>query len=244
LLLKLTTARVARICIEEWATVKRLAIILSALAICYAPAAAQFVPSVPGVTVYATATATTTDVLVDLTVSDKLFAKPNSAQAFAQAGKSLAAITAAAGPSATVRDDGAKGASLPAMTATTGLAENATVAVAPADLQGVVARLTAAHLTIGGMSVVARDPDALSAQALANATKIARAKATAIASADGRTLGRLVQVGPSFGTVFKDMTTSILSASPMAALMAQMQGGIAQTASVTEGGSFTFEFAP
>jgi uncharacterized protein YggE len=226
---------------------KRLAIILTALAICYAPAAAQFVPSIPGVTVYATATATTTDILVDLTVSDKLFAKPNSAQVFAQAAKSLAAITAAAGPTATVRDGGAKGASMPgvpAMTTGTGITENATVAVAPRDLQAVVARLTAAHLTIAGMSVVARDPDALSAQALADATKIARAKASAIAAADGRTLGRLVQVGPSFGTVFKDMTTSILSASPMAAMMAQMQSGIAQTASVTEGGSFTFEFAP
>lgn len=223
---------------------KRLAVILTSLAICYAPAAAQFVPSTPGVTVYATATATTTDVLVDLTVSDKLFAKPNSAQVFVQAAKSLAAITAAAGPAATVRDGGAKGASMPGMTTGTGLTENATVAVAPTDLQTVVARLTAAHLTIAGMSVVARDPDALSAQALADATKIARAKASAIAAADGRTLGRLVQVGPSFGTVFKDMTTSILSASPMAAMMAQMQSGIAQTASVTEGGSFTFEFAP
>ena len=102
---------------------KRLAIILTALAICYAPAAAQFVPSIPGVTVYATATATTTDILVDLTVSDKLFAKPNSAQVFAQAAKSLAAITAAAGPTATVRDGGAKGASMPGVPAMT-LKEN------------------------------------------------------------------------------------------------------------------------
>ena len=58
---------------------KRLAIVLTALAVCCAPAAAQFVPSVPGVTVYATATATTTDVLVNLNVSDKLLAAANTA---------------------------------------------------------------------------------------------------------------------------------------------------------------------
>jgi uncharacterized protein YggE len=231
---------------------KRLAIILTAFAVCCAPAMAQFAPAVAGITVTANATVTSSDVLVNLNVSDKLLGKADSAASFEQAAKSFAAISAAAGSSATVKDNGSKS---PAMTMGMpmtmnmgnmggGVTESATVAVAPGDLQSVSARLTAAHFTIVSIAVVPRDPDALSAQALAAATKIARAKASAIAAADGRALGRLVNVTPSYTSIFKDMMSSMFSAGPLAAIMSQMQAGTAPVVSVSDGGSFTFEIAP
>ncbi|HVS46701.1 MAG TPA: SIMPL domain-containing protein [Verrucomicrobiae bacterium] len=217
---------------------KRLGIVLTALLLCCAPAVAQVLTIAPaGVTVYASATATTSDVLIEFTVNDKLLAK-SGAQSYLQAARSLSAITKAAGPNATVRDNGSK-----ATMDGTAPTESATVSVAPADLQSVAGRLAAARFTIDALAVVPRDADALDAKALADATHAARSKAETIAVADGRHLGRLLNVAPSFGAMFKDMASSIIPAGPMAQMFAQLQGS-AQTASTTEGGSFTFELLP
>ena len=228
---------------------KRLALIILSLAVCSAPAVAQMAPALPGVTVYVTGTATTTDVLVNLSVNATLTAKPNTAAVFAEGAKALGKITAAAGPTATVHDNGARSPGgmpgMPGMTMSMGnITENATVAVAPADLAATTVRLTAAHLTVDSMSVVARDPDALDAQALAAALKAARVKAGAIAAADGRTIGKLTSVGPSYTSLFKDAMSSFIPTSgPLASIFSSLQGQ-SLTATATDGGSFTFELAP
>ena len=219
---------------------KRLALFIAACALCCAPAFSQTVPALPaaGITVSASATVTTTDILIDLGVTDKVLATPNSAQVYLQAAKSIAGITSAAGAAATVTDDGVHSTTL-------GISESATVAVAPADLKAVAARLAGAHYTVETMTVVPRDPQALENQALTLATKAARAKAAVIASADGRTVGRMVSASPSYASIFKDMYAGMPQLGALSAMFGQRNSlGVKQTASVTADGSFTFELAP
>ncbi|HEY5257784.1 MAG TPA: SIMPL domain-containing protein [Candidatus Baltobacteraceae bacterium] len=226
---------------------KRIAIILLSLAMTAAPAVAQIaLPTIPaGITVNASGTATTADVLVVLTVDSKLLAKGSSAAAYAQAARAYAGIAAAAGSSANVADLGMKSGAQAMMPPNFGQpTETATVSVAPGDLQAVAARLTAAHFTVDQVMVRARDPDALDAQALAAATRAARARAETIAAADGRHVGRLVNVSPSLASLFKDAAANIVPAvGPLAQMFAQMQSQ-GQSVTVSESGTYTFELLP
>jgi len=139
-------------------------------------------PNYPtGVTVYATATATTTDV-------NGTFTANKTAKTPAQAATVLAAAKTAAGATATVEDIGLSTQMMG------GSVEGVRVTSTPADARAIRAKLETAGFTAEAVTNVAKDPIALHAEALAKATKVARAQAEAAASADGRHAGRLLNI--------------------------------------------------
>jgi len=187
-------------------------------------------PSYPtGVTVYATATATTTDV-------NGTFTANKTAKTAAQAATVLAAAKTAAGATATVEDMGTSTAMMG------GQVETVRVTSTPADARAVRAKLETAGFTADALTNVAKNPTALHAEALANATKVARAQAEAAASADGRHAGRLLNIAPSPMAMLSDLTAAFGNVPQVQMIMGG--GSSAPTATSFASGYYTFELAP
>ena len=187
-------------------------------------------PNYPiGVTVYATATATTTDV-------NGTFTANKTAKTTAQAATVLAAAKTAAAATATVEDLGISTQMMG------GSVETVRVTSTPADARAVRAKLETAGFTADTVSNVAKDPIALHAEALAKATKVARAQAEAAASADGRHAGRLLNIAPSPMAMIGDLTAAFGNVPQVQMIMGG--GSSAPTATSFASGYYTFELAP
>ena len=187
-------------------------------------------PSYPtGVTVYATATATTTDV-------NGTFTANKTAKTAAQAATVLAAAKAAAGATATVEDTGISTQMMG------GQVETVRITSTPSDARAVRAKLETAGFTAEAVSNVAKDPIALHAEALAKATKVARAQAEAAASADGRHAGRLLNIAPSPMAMIGDLTAAFGNVPQVQMIMGG--GSSAPTATSFASGYYTFELSP
>jgi hypothetical protein len=187
-------------------------------------------PNYPiGVTVYATATATTTDV-------NGTFTANKTAKTAAQAATVLAAAKAAAGAAATVDD---LGLSTQVMG---GSVEGVRITSTPSDARAIRAKLETAGFTAEAVTNVAKDPTALHAEALAKATKVARAQAEAAASADGRHAGRLLNIAPSPMAMIGDLTAAFGNVPQVQMIMGG--GSSAPTATSFASGYYTFELAP
>jgi len=187
-------------------------------------------PNYPiGVTVYATATATTTDV-------NGTFTANKTAKTAAQAATVLAAAKTAAGTTATVDD---LGLSTQVMG---GSVESVRITSTPSDARAIRAKLETAGFTAEAVTNVAKDPTALHAEALAKATKVARAQAEAAASADGRHAGRLLNIAPSPMAMIGDLTAAFGNVPQVQMIMGG--GSSAPTATSFASGYYTFELAP
>ena len=191
-------------------------------------------PSFPvGVTVYVTASATTTDVTASWTTT-------KTAKNAGQAATALAAAKAAAGAEATVVDMGSPESMMMGMEMA-GSGETVRITLGAADVAAVRAKLKSAGFVNGNTSYIARDLDALRGSALASATKSARVQAEAAAAADGRHIGRLLNVSPSPMAMLQDVT-SMLSNVPQAAALFGGAGRGSATSFVS--GYYTFELLP
>jgi len=187
-------------------------------------------PNYPtGVTVYATATATTTDV-------NGTFTANKTAKTPAQAAIVLAATKTAAGATATVEDLGLSTQMMG------GSVEGVRVTSTPADARAIRAKLETAGFTAEAVTNVAKDPIALHAEALAKATKVARAQAEAAASADGRHAGRLLNIAPSPMAMIGDLTAAFGNVPQVQMIMGG--GSSAPTATSFASGYYTFELTP
>lgn len=187
-------------------------------------------PSYPtGVTVYATATATTTDV-------NGTFTANKTAKTAAQAATVLAAAKTAAGATATVEDMGISTQMMG------GQVETVRITSTPSDARAVRAKLETAGFTAEAVSNVAKDPVALHAEALAKATKVARVQAEAAASADGRHAGRLLNIAPSPMAMIGDLTAAFGNVPQVQMIMGG--GSSAPTATSFASGYYTFELSP
>jgi hypothetical protein len=190
------------------------------------------VPSFPvGVTVYVTATASTTDV-------DATFSATKSVKTAAQGATAYAAAKTAAGADASVVDWGLSSG----MMMLGSSVETVRVTLSPAQASAARARLTAAGFMNENLVVVARDPDALRAQAFAKATKSARVLAEAAAQGDGRHVGRLLNISPSPLAMLGDLTASLGNVPQVAMLLSG--GGSATSASTVVSGYYTFDLQP
>ena len=208
------------------------AVVLAAFSTAFALADGSpgMMPNYPiGVTVYATATATTTDV-------NGTFTANKTAKTPAQAASVLAAAKTAAGATATVDDMGMSTQMMG------GSVETVRVTSTPADARAVRAKLATAGFSAESVSNVAKDPVALHAEALANATKVARAQAEAAASADGRHAGRLLNIAPSPMAMIGDLTAAFGNVPQVQMIMGG--GSSAPTATSFASGYYTFELAP
>lgn len=212
--------------------IKHLLAALAIVASCAAGARADaFTPSLPqGITVYVTATASTTDVNATFNTTKA------SKTAFAGVAAFNAAKTAA-GSAATLAD---LGVSQKAMDG--GSVETVRVTVAPADASGVRSRLQAAGFSNDEVAIVARDPDALRGQALAKATRIARIQAEAAAGGDNRHIGRLLNIAPSPTSMLQDLTAAFGNVPQVAQFLSGP--GTTATASALVSGYYTFELVP
>ena len=99
--------------------------------------------------------------------------------------------------------------------------------------------MTTAGFMDEGLSVIARDPDGLRAQAFAKATKSARVLAEAAAQGDGRHVGRLLNISPSPLAMLGDLTASLGNVPQVAMLL--NGGGSTNFASAMVSGYYTFE---
>lgn len=208
------------------------AVVLAAFSTAFALADGSpgMMPNYPiGVTVYATATATTTDV-------NGTFTANKTAKTPAQAASVLAAAKTAAGATATVDDMGMSTQMMG------GSVETVRVTSTPADARAVRAKLATAGFSAESVSNVAKDPVALHAEALAKATKVARAQAEAAASADGRHAGRLLNIAPSPMAMIGDLTAAFGNVPQVQMIMGG--GSSAPTATSFASGYYTFELAP
>lgn len=187
-------------------------------------------PNYPtGVTVYATATATTTDV-------NGTFTANKTAKTPSQAATVLAAAKSAAGATATVEDLGLSTQMMG------GSVEGVRVTSTPADARAIRAKLETAGFTAEAVTNVAKDPIALHAEALAKATKVARAQAEAAASADGRHAGRLLNIAPSPMAMIGDLTAAFGNVPQVQMIMGG--GSSSPTATSFASGYYTFELTP
>jgi len=204
------------------------ALALAALATSVARADSPVTPTLPvGITVYVTATATTTDVTTWFTASK---AAKNAA-----AGANVYAAAKAAAGAATVEDQGVADAMM------AGSQETVKVSGAPDAVAAARTKLQAAGFSPGAVSTVARDPDALRADAFGKATKSARALAEAAAQGDGRHVGRLLNIVPSPLAMLGDITGMLGKVPQMQMLL---DGGTSNAASASVSGYYTFELVP
>lgn len=195
-----------------------------------------------GISVSVTATAHTSDVVETFEVGIPLTARGEVADAQA----ALAKLRTALGANASVED---LGYSTNLKTAAT--EEHASIAVAPSRYAAAVKAAKSANAvpTEHPVTIAARDPEALEREALASATKLARARAETIAAADGRHIGKLLNVTPSAGEIGRDIAGSAMSGlvGPLNAMIASRLGQSASTsveASAAAGGLYTFELLP
>jgi uncharacterized protein YggE len=224
-------------------------IVALAAAVLPLPSPAQTATLPSGVSVTASATAYTTDVLASFAATVALradAAAKSSADAAAQARAAFGRIATAEGASARVTDMG-----LSVDLQSGKLLENVQIAVRPEDANHAIAAAKSAGAAASAstpVDIIARDPQALQTEALANATKLARTRAEAVAAADGRHVGRLLDVTPSPAEIAKDVAASATGAlGPlMAAIQARTGAAGAKTAgaSATAEAVFTFELLP
>lgn len=207
-----------------------LLVALALVSLCTTPALADSVaaPTLPlGVTIYASASATTTDV-------DASFTATKTAKTAAAGAAVLAAAKADAGP-ATIEDQGV------AQTMMGGSVETVKVSGGPADVKAARSKLQKDGFSATSIAMVARDLPALQAEAYRKATRAARALAEAAAAADGRHVGRLVNIAPSPMAMLGGLTDMLDKLPQMQAVMAE---GTAASASATASGYYTFELLP
>ncbi len=102
------------------------------------------------------------------------------------------------------------------------------------ELRAAVAK---AGWTIGTVARKPADPDSVARAALADATRKARLKAEAIAEADGRHVGKLLNVQPGVADIYSGITDKLAAMNPFAS--ASSSG-----ATVTESAIFTFALEP
>ncbi|MDQ2993071.1 MAG: hypothetical protein M3R30_09680 [Candidatus Eremiobacteraeota bacterium] len=204
------------------------ALALVALCASVASADSPATPTLPvGVTVYVNASASTTDV-------DAWFTATKTAKNPSAGLGVLAAAKAAAGSTA-VEDQGV------AETMMGGSVETVKLSGAPGAVASARSKLQSAGFTSTAVSTVARDPDALRAEAYGKATKSARMLAEAAAAADGRHVGRLLNVVPSPMALLGDLT-GMFGKVPQVQMM--LDGGSAASASASVSGYYTFELVP
>ncbi len=200
------------------------------VALCASAASADspLTPTLPvGVTVYVNASASTTDV-------DAWFTATKTAKNAAAGVAVLASAKAAAGTT-TVEDQGV------GQTMMGGSVETVKVSGAPGAVASVRSKLQSTGFTATAVSTVARDPEGLRAEAYAKATKAARVLAEAAAAADGRHVGRLLNVMPSPMAILGDLT-DMFGKVPQVQMM--LDGGSAASASTAVSGYYTFELVP
>ncbi|HVA27767.1 MAG TPA: SIMPL domain-containing protein [Candidatus Baltobacteraceae bacterium] len=126
---------------------------------------------------------------------------------------------------------------LPASTGETTIAV-ATLRIQPDKIASIVKALTAVHWSpaASGAHMVPVDEEALHEQALAKATELARRRAEAIARAEGRHVGRLLNVTPEAFDFLDSFVEDLSRLSPMF-----NASGVPE---VKAGGVFTFELLP
>jgi uncharacterized protein YggE len=214
-------------------------------------AGAQTPPNPPaGITVVGTGTATVTDWVqeVSLRYTSTL---TGGAVPYDACGRAIAALNE------TVKDlglpPGAVVASAVVYTTagpTFGDAPNANAAAVPAAVARVqvppatIARFIAATSKAGWkatLRLVPRDAAAAKDSAYQAAFTDARNRATVIAAADGRHVGKLLNVTPGLGDYFGSMMASLASFAEMLGKGSILNGGIPE---VTQSATFTFELTP
>jgi uncharacterized protein len=222
--------------------------VLGALLLPAAAAAQQTPAAPPGITVVGTGTATVTDWVqeVDLQFTPAVAAAPSAYAACTNAIAALGEVVKAAGLPASAMTGAATvykgGGSVPGAESST---NPVPVAVARVQLPPAgTARFLAAAGKAGWKAsarLVPRDPAAAKDAAYRAAFTDARNRAETIAAADGRHVGKLLNVTPALGDYFGSMMSSLASFAAMLGRGSVLPGQIPE---VTQSATFTFELLP
>jgi len=210
------------------------------------PAAARAQSTAPptGITVVGTGTATVTDWVQEVTLRfvPAVPGAPSSYDACTAALASLAKTVQSAGLPA-----GAVTGSAVVYTSSGNAAPASAAPVAVARVQvptSAVGHFMAAAVKDGWKEttrIVPRDPAAAKDSAYRAAFEDAKARAGTIAAADGRHVGRLLNVTPGFGDYLGSMMSSLAS---LADAFGKGSGFNAGLPEVTQSATFTFELVP
>jgi uncharacterized protein YggE len=193
-----------------------------------------------GVTVVATGTAEVTEWVeqIDLRFSPPAASADAYGACAAAVGKLNDAVRDAGQPSSAIVTSAVEYTSL--MGGSPAPIALARLRLSPADLSRVLAATgKAGWKTSGTPELDPRDPAAAADAAYRKALSIARARAEAIAAADGRHVGRLLNVQPSPADYLSSMMAGFVN-------LAQRfgQGETQSVPTVSQTGTFTFELTP
>ena len=207
-------------------------------------ATAQSTPSLPaGITVVGTGSVPVTDAVerFDLRFVPAVGGGPTAYPTCAKAIERLSAIVASAKlPASTIESSAVQyegGVGVPASPSAV-----ARLHLAPGDFERVATTAEkAGWKAFGQPQLLPRDPAAARDAAYRAALADARGRAQALAAADGRHVGKLLDVQPMLGDYLSSMVTSFSS---MAAAFSRGGAISAGVPEVTQSAEFTFELTP